>query len=52
MDELERKLRELLADPNQRRDIGQRAQEIAKREFHLQFNVDKLEKLIEERMKK
>ncbi len=49
MNRLEHKLRELLADPSVRREIGIRASEFAKKEFDLQANVDRLEKLIEER---
>lgn len=46
MDEMERKLRALLNDPNRRREIGHRAHEFSKREFNLQANVNKLEELI------
>lgn len=46
MDGLEQKLRNLLANPELRKQIGQRAQEFAKKEFDLQANVDKLEELI------
>lgn len=46
MDDLEHKLREFLADPNLRGEVGRRAHEFAKKEFDLQANMDKLEDLI------
>jgi glycosyltransferase involved in cell wall biosynthesis len=46
---LEQKLREFLADPELRRQIGRRAQEFAKKEFDLQANVDRLIELIREK---
>lgn len=49
MNGLEQKLRDFLADPELRRQIGRRAQEFAKKEFDLQANVDKLEELIREK---
>lgn len=50
MNGLEHKLRELLADANRRREIGQRTQEFAKKEFDLQANVNRLEELIKSKM--
>lgn len=47
---LEQKLRELIADPGLRRQIGLRASEFAKKEFDLQANVDRLENLIKKRL--
>lgn len=46
MDGLEHKLRDFLADPDRRREIGNRAHEFAQKEFDLQANMDKLEELI------
>ncbi len=49
MDELEAKVRELLANPQLRREIGARAREFTLKEFNLHKNVDRLEELIRER---
>jgi glycosyltransferase involved in cell wall biosynthesis len=49
LDGLEQKLRDFLADPELRKEVGRRAQEFAKKEFDLQANVDRMIELIREK---
>jgi glycosyltransferase involved in cell wall biosynthesis len=49
LDEMEKAVRELLADPDRRRDIGGKARAFAQEECELTHTVDKLEKILSER---
>jgi glycosyltransferase involved in cell wall biosynthesis len=49
LDELEQAVRDLIAEPDRRREIGFRARAFALKEFDLQSNVDRLENLLASR---
>jgi glycosyltransferase involved in cell wall biosynthesis len=49
LDELERAVRDLIANPEKRKEIGRHARDFAMKEFDLKKNADKLEELIREK---
>lgn len=51
MNDMESQLRGMLADPQRRRVMGQRAHDVARREFNLEANVNRLEEMIRAKMR-